>query len=75
MADDTPLVRARCLRDTTDSRYEYFVRGKEYIVKMNHPCMEHFEKLEEVKQKDADDLFGGRSDVPGSAARPVRRRT
>ena len=45
------LVRVRCMRDTTDSTYHYYKEGHEYVVEQDHPCMQWFEKLEDVKEE------------------------
>ena len=55
MAKEVPQVRVRCLRNTTDSAYEYYVEGREYTVPMDHPCMQHFEPIEEVKPQEAEE--------------------
>lgn len=50
-----PLVRVRCINTTTDSRYNYYTAGQEYVVRADHPCMRHFKKLETVKESDFDE--------------------
>jgi hypothetical protein len=55
MAADAPLVKVRCKVNTTDSAYNYYRQDQIYTVPLDHPCMQHFELLEEVKPKDAEE--------------------
>jgi hypothetical protein len=49
------LIKVLCKRDTTDSAYAYFYAGREYTVPADHPCMMHFEPLEDVAASDFEE--------------------
>ena len=61
------LVRVGCIRNTTDGSYHYYRQGAEYVVEHDHPCMAHFEKLEDVgEERLREQQHFEKPDAPGS---------
>jgi len=52
--EEVRYIEVKCLRDTA-AGVDYYYKGKEYTVPENHPCMDHFEPLREVGQKEVDE--------------------
>jgi len=49
--EEVRFVEVECLRDTAEG-IDYYRRGERYTVPSNHPCMQHFEILRDVKEKE-----------------------
>lgn len=67
--EEVRYIEVRCLRNTAEG-IDYYYEGQQYTVPENHPCMQHFEPLREVRQTEVDERAQEKLELAKKQAAP-----